>query len=174
MKKIWDLVTVTFLILLLAGIAVLYVPQWFGIEPMIVLSGSMEPTYPVGSLLYVKQIQTDSIKKGDVITFLLDGQTPVTHRVVEVDKKTRTCTTKGDANNTVDGSPVAFEQVIGTPAFHVKKAGYLADKISRPAGKIGYIAAIVVDLILMVMGDLIWPESKKEGRKHEKTPKHAA
>lgn len=173
MKKIWDLVTVTFLILLLAGIAVLYVPQWFGIEPMIVLSGSMEPTYPVGSLLYVKHMQRDSIKKGDVITFLLEDQVPVTHRVVEVDTKNRTCTTKGDANNTVDGSPVAFDQVIGTPVFHVKKAGYLADKISRPAGKICYIAAIVVDLILMVMGDLIWPKSKKEGRKHEKTPEHA-
>lgn len=174
MKKIWDVVTMAVLIVLLAGIALLYVPQWFGIEPMVVLSGSMEPTYPVGSLLYVKHVQKDSIKKGDVITFLLDDQIPVTHRVVEVDKKKHTYTTKGDANNTVDGSPVTFEKVIGTPVVHVKQAGYLADKISRPAGKIGYIAAIIVDLILMVMGDLIWPKSKKEGRKYEKTPKPAA
>lgn len=173
MKKIWDITTTAWLIVLLAGVSLLYVPQWFGVEPMVVLSGSMEPEYSVGSLLYVRHTKGNAIKKGDVITFLLDDEIPVTHRVVEVNKKNRTYTTKGDANNTVDGSPVAFERVIGTPVFHIPKAGYLADKISRPAGKICYIAAIVVDIILMVMGDLIWPKTKKEERKHEKNPKRA-
>ena len=54
MKKVWNFVTTAILIVLLLGIAIMYIPKIFGIQPMIVLSGSMEPTYHVGSLLYKK------------------------------------------------------------------------------------------------------------------------
>ena len=82
MKKVWNFTTTAVLIVLLAFIAIMYVPKLVGIEPMIVLSGSMEPAYSVGSLLYVRHMDASSIKAGDPVTFYLDDNTLVTHRVV--------------------------------------------------------------------------------------------
>ena len=165
MKKVWNFVTTAILIVLLLGIAIMYIPKIFGIQPMIVLSGSMEPTYHVGSLLYIKNADANEIAVGDPITFYLDDNTLVTHRVVEIDKKNQTYTTKGDANEKEDGSPVSFD--------NIPQLGYLADKISQTSGKIIYVVAIIVDVILMYMGDLIWSteQSKNEEKKDESAEK---
>ena len=167
MKKVWNFITTTVLLVLILTIGVIFVPKFFGIEPMIVLSGSMEPTYHVGSLLYVKDANPDEIKEGDPITFYISDDTLVTHRVVEVDTVNKQYTTKGDANETIDGAPVFFDQVLGTPVFNIPKLGYLGDKLSSLSGKIIYITIIVVVFILMFLGDLIWPEQKEEKKKEE-------
>ena len=166
MKKVWNFVTTAILIVLLLGIAIMYIPKIFGIQPMIVLSGSMEPTYHVGSLLYIKNADANEIAVGD-------HNTLVTHRVVEIDKKNQTYTTKGDANEKEDGSPVSFDKVLGKPVFNIPQLGYLADKISQTSGKIIYVVAIIVDVILMYMGDLIWSteQSKNEEKKDESAEK---
>ena len=161
MKKVWNVITTVLLVLMIAVAAVIYVPKLLGVEPMIVLSGSMEPTYHVGSLLYVKDVDPETIEVGDAITFQL-GDSVVTHRVIEINDTDRTFTTQGDANNVADGAPVGFDQVIGRPVFNIPLLGYLANKLSSTTGKIIYITAIVVVLILMYMGDVIWsPEGKK-------------
>ena len=54
MKKVWNFVTTAILIVLLLGIAIMYIPKIFGIQPMIVLSGSMEPTYHGIASIYKK------------------------------------------------------------------------------------------------------------------------
>lgn len=167
MKKVWNFITTTVLLVLILTIGVIFVPKFFGLEPMIVLSGSMEPTYHVGSLLYVKDANPDEIKEGDPITFYISDDTLVTHRVVEVDTVNKQYTTKGDANETIDGAPVSFDQVLGTPVFNIPKLGYLGDKLSSLSGKIIYITIIVVVIILMFLGDLIWPEQKEEKKKEE-------
>ena len=56
----------------------------FGMQTYAVLSGSMEPAYPTGALLYVRKVDPADIQPGQVITFLLDEHTVATHRVVEV------------------------------------------------------------------------------------------
>ena len=59
----------------------------------------MEPTYHVGSLLYVKKIAPEAVQVGDPITFVLDENlTVVTHRVVEI---------AGRARDTGSGSTAA-------------------------------------------------------------------
>ena len=127
----------------------------------------------VGSLLYIKNADANEIAVGDPITFYLDDNTLVTHRVVEIDKKNQTYTTKGDANEKEDGSPVSFDKVLGKPVFNIPQLGYLADKISQTSGKIIYVVAIIVDVILMYMGDLIWSteQSKNEEKKDESAEK---
>ena len=161
-KKIWNFVTTLVLVLMLLVIAVIYVPKFLGFEPMIVLSGSMEPTYHVGSLLYVKDAEEEEIEVGDAITFYIDEDTLVTHRVVSIDEEAGTYSTKGDANEVEDGNAIAFEDILGVPVFNIPKLGYLADKLSNTSGKIIYITIIVVVVILMYMADLIWPEEKKK------------
>ncbi len=164
MKKVWNFITTTVLVVLLLIIAVMFVPKLFGIQPMIVLSGSMEPTYHVGSLLYVKE-DTSDIKVGDAITFYVDDNTLVTHRVVDIDEQAQTYTTQGDANQVSDANAVSWSSVLGKPVFDIPKLGYFADKLSSTSGKIIYITIIVVVTILMFMGDLIWPD--KSGRKKD-------
>lgn len=167
-RRIWNFVTTIVLIVLLMLIAIMFVPKFFGIEPMIVLSGSMEPTYHVGSLLYVKEDVSD-IEVGDAITFYVDDDTLVTHRVVSINEEEQTYTTQGDANQVSDANAVKQSDVLGVPVFNIPKLGYLADKLSSTSGKIIYITIIVVVTILMFMGDLIGDhENEKENNKHGK------
>ena len=55
----------------------------FGFQVYGVLTGSMEPTYPTGSLIYVQQVDYNDLKLRDVITFS-SGKSIVTHRIIEV------------------------------------------------------------------------------------------
>ena len=72
-------------LILLAVIAVsapLTVPRLLGYEMFEIVSGSMEPTIPVGSVVYVKNVEPEKIESGDIIAFYKDEGDIVTHRVV--------------------------------------------------------------------------------------------
>ena len=80
------------------------VPRAFGYEIYTVISGSMEPAIPTGSLVYVKYIQPEEIQTEDVIAFYgtdADGSI-VTHRVVSNSAAMGNFITKGDANSDND------------------------------------------------------------------------
>lgn len=113
------------------------------------MSGSMEPEYHVGSLIYVKQVNTDELEEGDVITFVADeNNTVVTHRIENVvnENGTRKFQTKGDANDVADAKLVHNKNVLGTPTFQIPLLGYLAFYIQRPPGI--YIALVAGTLLL--------------------------
>ena len=61
-------------------------PWVFGYKPEVVLSGSMTPLFPEGSVIYYKYVPFESIQEGDVITFV-SGEAVITHRVVGVDSE---------------------------------------------------------------------------------------
>ena len=85
-RRIWNTVT-TVLVILVVLLAVLLVGvRLIGLTPYTVLSGSMEPTYHVGSLIYVKSIDQSEVAEGMPITYVLDNSlTVVTHRVTAVE-----------------------------------------------------------------------------------------
>lgn len=75
----------TVLVVIVVVVALLLVgARLFGLQVYAVLSGSMEPTYHVGSLIYVKDVDPFELESGEVITFMLDENTVATHRIVEV------------------------------------------------------------------------------------------
>ncbi len=90
----------------------LTVPQYMGYQIYDVVSGSMEPTVPVGSIIYVKEAEPSSIKKGDIIAFQ-SGESIVMHRVVDNKIVEGTFTTKGDANPSEDMNEVPYANLIG-------------------------------------------------------------
>lgn len=170
LKKTWNIIStvlvavVVILALLLAGARLL------GMQVFTVLSGSMEPTYHTGSIIYVKKIATEDIQPGTVITFMLDEDTVATHRVTAVvpDEEDPTVVrfrTKGDANNAEDGSLVHYKNVIGTPVFTIPGLGYVANYIQHPPGTYVAISAAAVLLLLVFLPDVLVPEKKKNTEK---------
>ncbi len=137
---------VVFLAFFLMGI------RMFGLQIYTVLSGSMEPDYPTGSLVYIKETDPTALKVQDVITFRMANGTIATHRIIELvpdeqDPHTVRFRTKGDANEIVDGSLVAYDSVIGKVVFCLPLLGYLAVFIMQPVGR---VITIAVALILVL------------------------
>ena len=133
-----------------------------GLQPYVVLSGSMYPTYDVGSLIYVKSVDYRDLKAGDPITYMVSSDTVVTHRIVEVvpddtEPDTLWYVTKGDANATEDGAPVHYLNVIGKPVFAIPYLGYLSSYIQSPPGL--YVALSLCAVLLVTA---FWPTPKKK------------
>lgn len=136
-----------------------------GYDVYTVLSGSMEPTYKTGSLIYVKTVDHNKLKKDDVITFMLNEDTIVTHRIVDVipdetDPSVIRFQTKGDANNSVDGSLVHYKNVIGQPKYTIPKLGYVANYIQNPPGTYFAIAGGIILLLLVFLPDMVDDEKE--------------
>ena len=132
--------------------------RFIGISPYTVLSGSMEPTYHVGSLIYVQKIDPDKLEVGDPLTYVIGGGTVVTHRIVELvelDDGSTGYRTKGDANNTIDGTPVRRENILGKPIFTIPLLGYAAHYIQNPPGSYLAIGACVIIVLLTFLPDLL-------------------
>ena len=156
LRKIWNAVAwvlvaaVVVLAVLLAGVRLV------GITPYVVLSGSMEPTYPVGSLVYVRSADPEDVEVGDAITFVLNEDLVVaTHRVIGIDRENQHFYTKGDANDTADGSPVHFNNLIGKPLFCIPGLGYFSAWVTEPPGTYVTACAGAVLLVLVFLPDLL-------------------
>jgi signal peptidase len=172
LKKIWDLLTTALVIVAVVFALLLVGARVAGYKVYAVLSGSMEPTYHTGALIYVKTVDTSEIKEGQVITFMLSEDTIATHRVIEViqdenEPGTVRFRTKGDANNAPDGSLVHYKNVIGTPVFTIPYLGYVASYIQHPPGTYYAIAAVAIIILMAFLPDLI-KDDDEEKQKVEK------
>ena len=159
-KRILSL-TSTILVILVVLLAILLVgTRLVGIKPYTVLSGSMEPTYHVGSLIYVKEVDINTLQEGDPLTYVIDGGTVVTHRITQkiVNEKDPTdirFKTKGDANNFEDGQAVRGENVLGKPLFSIPLLGYFTHFIQNPPGSYLAIGVCGVIVLLTFLPDLL-------------------
>lgn len=139
-----------------------------GYQVFTVLSGSMEPEYSVGDLLYVREVDVNSIKVGDPITFILNEDLVVaTHRVVEIDTENQHFYTKGDANEIADSEPVHFNNVIGVPKFSIPMLGYVSNFIQNPPGMYITIATGAVLIILVFLPDMLGKKKEEDKPKAE-------
>ncbi len=175
-KRIWNLIT-GIIVVVLVALSIMFVGvRLLGITPYSVLSGSMEPTYHTGSLIYVKDVPAEEIQVGDPITFVMDEKlTVATHRVVEIDAETQHFTTKGDANDFIDAKPVHFNNLIGVPVFTIPKLGYFANYIQTAPGKYIALSGGAFLILLMFLPDLFAKEEEKEegAKKSNKAKKPA-
>lgn len=105
-----------------AAIAAAVLISVSGIRCYAVLTGSMEPVLPVGSLLVVVPMSFDELKVGQDITYKTAGGT-VTHRIVAIDQAARTVTTQGLTNNVAD-TPVTAENIVGRVQLCLPWMGY--------------------------------------------------
>lgn len=141
-----------------------------GIMLFRVVTGSMEPTIPVGALLVTKQVDIDTIGMNDIICFRTQvseiwGKI-VTHRVVgimETELGGILLETKGDANLVMDGYYVDSTNFVGKVIWHTGDGSVLANVLSLFTSKIGFLGCIVFPCLLLA--SLIMRDSVRNIRK---------
>jgi signal peptidase len=167
---------------LVAGLGVLVIglPAATGSTPLTVLTGSMEPTLPPGTLVIVKPTAPQDIRLGDVLTYQIRPGKPevVSHRVVEVRSISDGSVeflTKGDNNGAVDPAPVTAAQIKGTIWYSVPWVGWASIAVG---GKLsGLLVPIAGIGLLGYAGALIFSAlfgKKKRGARHRATPMEPA
>ena len=171
--KVWNIITTVLVVAVVVLALLLAGPRLVGMDVFTVLSGSMEPAYHTGSLIYVKDVDPFEIEPGQVITFMLSEDTVATHRVVGVvpdedEPGTIRFRTKGDANNVEDGSLVHYKNIIGTPVFTIPQLGYLANYIQNPPGMYLAISAGAILLMMVFIPDLFIKEEEAPNPRRKK------
>ena len=148
--------TVLLIVLILACLP-LTLPKAFGYQMYTVISGSMEPVLPVGSLVYVKYQEPESIEKKDIIAFYgsNDSSSIITHRVVYNKKLSGEFVTKGDANKEKDMNPISYNQYMGKVVLMIPVIGGVAQTLTTGSGKLVLFSFIGLILLLEIVGNII-------------------
>ena len=143
---------------LVAGLvlAAVVVPRLAGATPYTVLTGSMSPAYPPGTLVVVRPAEAEDLAIGDVVTYQLRSgeSTTVTHRIVGIGwnaEGEKILTTQGDANSVPDATPVRPVQVRGELWYAVPWVGRLNVLVS-PAHHELVVRLAALGLILYAGG----------------------
>lgn len=165
---------------LLAGIVLLLlatvvVPRLGGATGYDVLSGSMKPTLPPGTLVVVRPSTIDDLRLGDVVTFQKESGRPevVTHRVVgfgtAADGTSRVLT-QGDANDAPDPL-VEAGQLRGRLWYAVPHVGTLTSTAagSREAAAGAVALALIAYSAFMAVGAV-----RDRHRSRARDPEHAS
>lgn len=86
LSKAWNVFTTTLVILVVVVAVGLVGIRLLGFKPLYVMSGSMKPAFPVGSLIFVQKTAPEDIQVGDPITYTInDVGDYSTHRVIAVE-----------------------------------------------------------------------------------------
>lgn len=164
-RKICNILSAIIFAVLVAIAGLLVVPNVLGFQSFAVLSGSMMPEIQVGEIVYAKEVATSELEVGDVITYHLTGSTMVTHRIVGINENEQTVITKGDANDTVDGTPVTFSNIKGRVGFHVPYLGYISIYIKTSIGILTICGIAMLLFLLNFLPDVV--EREKEAVKQK-------
>jgi len=145
-----------------------------GYRPVVVYSGSMEPTLGVGSLALVERVPSAQVRLGDVLTFADPNQPGrlVTHRVVETVERPEgglAYRTKGDANTHRDPWAIALPEEAGRLAFDVPYVGYAlwyAKTREARTALVLFLAGLVLTLLLRA----IWRREDEPATAADESP----
>ena len=157
--KIAYWMVIAFLIIVALGVVFSAFNIPGGYKLFTVQSGSMEPAIKVGNVVIIQP--KENYKEEDIITFKKENERNVvnprmttTHRVIEIkqeDNKTL-YTTKGDANNSADSTPVDKDLVLGKVSLAIPFLGY---PISFAKTQTGLIILIIVPAVIIIYGELL-------------------
>ncbi len=144
MRKALEYLGITIAVLLMAVAVFAYIGPHVGWRLDAVLTGSMAPELEVGSLVFTRSVEPETIAVGDIITFrpAANGQALITHRVIGVGRSSSLYfETKGDANATPDRSTVPARNVVGKVSFNVPYWGFAIEFLKTP---LGFLFALVI------------------------------
>ena len=140
------------------------VPRFAGATPYTVLTSSMEPGMPAGSLVVVRPVDPDQLGVGSVVTYQLESgeAAVVTHRVVAIENAIngeQAFITQGDANDAADPEPVRFVQIKGEHWYALPHLGHVNKLLS---GSQRQLAVYVVGALLLAYAAFMFTSSIRE------------
>lgn len=147
------------------GIGMLFLAL-IGIVPYIVLSGSMEPSIPTGSIVLVDTTEKD-YRIGDIISYKIEDQI-VTHRIVKMENGIYK--TKGDSNEREDSVSLNRSQIIGKIKIFIPKVGYLISYLKSKQIVLLLITILFLSNLFDVLSEKYTQKAKKkiaEGRAYQ-------
>ena len=127
-------------------------PRLFGYEAYNVISGSMEPSIPVDSVIYVHSVDPEEIEVDDVIAFN-DGDSVIAHRVVVNRATMGEFVTKGDANNAEDPNPVPYEALVGRVELNLPFLGKAMALYASNVGKLYLVLTFACGVMLNILAE---------------------
>lgn len=140
--------------LILLSVIAFYLPvtaaRIKGHEVYNVVSGSMEPEIPVGSVIYVEPAEPESIEEGEVVAFR-SGDSVIAHRVVRNRVGEGEFITKGDANEENDMNPVKYAELVGRVSWHCPVVGGLLEVCTSSVGKVYIICFAACGAMLNIL-----------------------
>ncbi len=158
MKILKIIVNLLLVLILVTGIGCVAM-MVIGIQPYVVVSGSMEPAIPTGSLCFIdKRVDFSQVSSGMVIAFSSTDGTMITHRVVR--NTNGGWATKGDANKVEDPGVVTASNYVGRNINHIPKLGFMLESVRDGNGKYVVIIALIVILGLGVLVNSSGQEEK--------------
>ena len=126
----------------------------------------MEPIIHVGSIAYINTNDVD-VAVDDIVTFKITDASHdklVTHRIIR--EENGDYITKGDANDVNDLSPVKKDQIVGTYAYSIPKAGFVLAKKDKLTP---VLAVWVIGLnVLAIFGNVLVDREEKEEDRESK------
>jgi len=137
--------------LLALVMAATFGPTLFGLQSLIVGSGSMGRAMPVGAVALTREVDARAISVGDIVSYRRRGAPETTtHRVVAVKTEGDQVifTTQGDANSTPDPEPVVVDGQIHFVEYVVPYAGYFARYSRSPLGALFLFVIPIIGLTL--------------------------
>ncbi len=136
-----------------------------GAKGYAVITDSMSPVFNRGDAVFVKQVDFDSVREGDIVTVEFQDKSGFfTHRIVSVDYDAGMFRTKGDANENEDPQPSMAEQIKGKVWYSVPLLGYISIFISSlNLIKISVILAVVL-IALITLTTIIQKTKKSKSR----------
>ena len=145
----------------------------FNYRMFTVASGSMEPKYMIGAVLFSKDVEASKVKVGDAITYL--GKTGdvankvITHEVVDIEKDENgkyIFHTKGLTNLIED--PIVYEEQLYGIVIH--KAFLLSIVYKIISTPVGFYAFIIIPIMYIIGSEIIASalERKEEELKKRK------
>ncbi len=160
--KIKDLIFRIIYILLIIYLLI-FIPSLWGKKPLMVISGSMEPTLKVGGILYYEKIDLNDFDEGDILVYQTKEHI-ISHRIVDITENG--FITKGDVNNTVDNYLITNNQILGRGTnWSIPFIGYYADYVYSHK----YLLYISLGVIILdFCNDTYKLHKKKVGKKIEK------
>ncbi|MCW2726463.1 MAG: peptidase signal peptidase [Frankiales bacterium] len=149
-------------------------PRFLPYQALVVLSGSMEPAIPTGSLVVYRKADASQIKRGDVIVFSKpsDPTERVTHRVYSIGSGPtgRYFTTKGDANGVPDNWRIPAVGSGWVAVQHLPGIGYGLGYLQSGTARLLLIVLPAVGLGLLTLVD-IWKKDRGGRGQSEPAPK---
>lgn len=132
-----------------------------------VVTDSMAPTLNRGDVVFVKQMEFESLNEGDIVTVqFADGSGFFTHKIVSIDYFAGAIRTKGDANESEDPQPSMSEQIMGKMWYSVPLLGYFSIAFNE-MNVITLSVILAVVLIIITGASVLVSTKRKRGGKNE-------